>query len=111
MVIKADDKGWPILTFARARKIREDKLPFQWESHWFQYEKSVGETFIPCDECELDSLCDAKVKSICCWLDSVDEGGGLLRMIDGKTPKPKRNDDTVRVPATGEKNERVAEER
>ena len=54
-----------------------------YDGHWFRAIKVAG-NILPCDQCEMDSLCTREVISLCAELDSIASSRCMLILADGK---------------------------
>ena len=54
-----------------------------YNGHWFRAVR-VSSAFIPCDGCEMDSLCNDDIGDLCVELDCITGSRWLLKLADAK---------------------------
>ena len=54
-----------------------------YDGHWLRAIKVSGD-FMPCDHCDMDSLCTGKIVRLCAELDWIADARCMLILADGK---------------------------
>ena len=70
----------PFLSFSRAQFIMRNNGQFYYHGHFFRVVKLNTPKFMPCDYCELDSICRPDIAYICKQFDKYLNASCILKL-------------------------------